>query len=47
MEAAGYRVAQQYGPAIYYACQDTPAKRKYIRQRWIAADERVSHPLHQ
>lgn len=45
MEAAGYKVAQHWGKAVYFACQDTAAKRQYIRQRYVMANDNIEHPL--
>jgi hypothetical protein len=45
MQEAGFEVAHRRGDLLYYLVQDSNAKRLYLRQRYVAADETMQHPL--
>ena len=45
MRDAGFRVATRRGSAVFYAARDTLSKLKYIRRRYVTADDTAVHPL--
>lgn len=45
MQKAGYKIKSRYGRALYFDCLDTKEKRAYYRQKYLACDDRVKHPL--
>lgn len=45
MLRAGYQIVERRGRAVFFNVQDTIEKRAYIRSRYLAADDRVRHPL--
>jgi hypothetical protein len=45
MQAAGFKIVRHSGNVVFFGARDTGAKRRYLRQRYLCADETVTHPL--
>jgi hypothetical protein len=45
MKDTGFEVSHQHGDSIHFYVQDSNSKRVFYRQRYVAADETMQHPL--
>jgi hypothetical protein len=45
MREAGFKIAARRGSGVFYAARDTVSKLKYIRRRYVTADDSAVHPL--
>ena len=45
MSAAGFKIAKYSGNTVFYLVRDTAEKLRYFRQKYLAADDKITHPL--